>query len=207
MTIIPDTKDWTWVLRAPCPECGYDAATVAPEDVSARIEDYAATWQEALGRSTVRDRPAPDVWSPLEYGCHVRDACQIYDERLRLMLTEDGPSYPNWDQDETALAARYGEQEPETVTAELHAAAARWPPASLESPARNGTAPATAATARNLPSIRSPAISCMTSCTTCTTSGGLTHHRLAGDGHVRCRLRTQPIPVLVWSRVSQIVMA
>jgi len=124
MTIIPDTKDWTWVLSAPCLECGYDAATIAPEDVSDRLEDYAVAWQEVLGQSTVRDRPAPDVWSPLEYGCHVRDACQIYDERLRLMLTEDGPSYPNWDQDETALAARYREQEPETVAAELHAAAA-----------------------------------------------------------------------------------
>jgi hypothetical protein len=24
MTIVPDTKDWTWVLRRPCPECGFD---------------------------------------------------------------------------------------------------------------------------------------------------------------------------------------
>jgi hypothetical protein len=24
VTIIPDTKDWTWVLDRPCPECGLD---------------------------------------------------------------------------------------------------------------------------------------------------------------------------------------
>jgi hypothetical protein len=39
------------------------------------------------------------------------------------MLTEDDPLYPNWDQDETALADAYGTQDPATVTAELAAAA------------------------------------------------------------------------------------
>jgi hypothetical protein len=24
VTIVPDTKDWTWVLDRPCPECGLD---------------------------------------------------------------------------------------------------------------------------------------------------------------------------------------
>ena len=23
--IVPDTKDWTWVLDRPCEECGFDA--------------------------------------------------------------------------------------------------------------------------------------------------------------------------------------
>ena len=26
MSITPDTKDWTWVLERPCPECGFEAA-------------------------------------------------------------------------------------------------------------------------------------------------------------------------------------
>ena len=30
MPIVPDDKDWTWVLERPCPECGFDAATVPP---------------------------------------------------------------------------------------------------------------------------------------------------------------------------------
>ena len=25
VTIVPDTKDWTWVLERPCPECGLNA--------------------------------------------------------------------------------------------------------------------------------------------------------------------------------------
>ncbi|HEY5013683.1 MAG TPA: DinB family protein, partial [Acidimicrobiia bacterium] len=31
--ITPDTKDWTWVLERPCPECGFDASAFAREQV------------------------------------------------------------------------------------------------------------------------------------------------------------------------------
>ena len=34
MPIVPDDKDWTWVLLRPCPECGFDASTLAPEDIA-----------------------------------------------------------------------------------------------------------------------------------------------------------------------------
>ncbi|HET9141273.1 DinB family protein [Actinophytocola sp.] len=122
--ITPDTKDWTWVLRRPCPECGYDASTVRAADVPALLRENAATWRPVLTAGPdPRVRPAPQVWSPLEYACHVRDACRVFDERLRLMLTEDDPHYPNWDQDRAAVEDRYGEQDPATVATELLAAA------------------------------------------------------------------------------------
>jgi DinB superfamily len=70
-----------------------------------------------------RHRPAPGKWSALEYGCHVRDVLRLYDRRLWLMLTQEGPQYPNWDQDATAVADRYDEQDPATVAAELIQAA------------------------------------------------------------------------------------
>lgn len=123
MTIPPDTKDWTWVLRQPCPECGYDASTVSPQEVSARLKKCASAWVGVLGREDVKLRPAPTVWSPLEYACHVRDVCRLYLERLELMLTTDDPMYPNWDQDATAVEERYGEQSPITVTEQLAGAA------------------------------------------------------------------------------------
>jgi hypothetical protein len=122
--ITPDTKDWTWVLNRPCPECGYDAGTVLARDVPARLLDNAAAWRAVLaGPGDPRVRPEPDVWSPLEYACHVRDVCRVYDERLRLMLTEDDPRYPNWDQDRTAVEDRYAEQAPPVVADDLAAAA------------------------------------------------------------------------------------
>jgi hypothetical protein len=80
--IVPDTKDWTWVLNEACPECGFEAA--------------------AFPAVAVADQ---------------------YNHRLVLMLTQDDPLYPNWDQDSTAVAERYGEQDPATVSAELAAAA------------------------------------------------------------------------------------
>ncbi len=39
------------------------------------------------------------------------------------MLNEDDPHFENWDQDETAVAERYASQDPETVAAEVVAAA------------------------------------------------------------------------------------
>jgi DinB superfamily len=126
MPIVPDTKDWTWVLERPCPECGFDAASIELEDVGQMVRDNVAEWQQALARprDEVVTRPSADRWSALEYACHVRDVLRIYHERLVLMLTEDDPDFANWDQDETAVAERYGEQDPATVAAELAAAAA-----------------------------------------------------------------------------------
>ena len=115
----PDTKDWTWVLDRPCPECGLDTSTIDHDDVPAMLRANAVAWRDVLARDDVRTRPDPDTWSPLEYAAHVRDTCRVYTERLHLMLTQDGPAYPNWDQDATAVADRYGEQDPATVADEL----------------------------------------------------------------------------------------
>jgi hypothetical protein len=120
--IVPDTKDWTWVLDRPCPECGLDTSSIAATEVAGLLRYCALHWVDVLAQPGVRQRPRPAVWSPLEYGCHVRDTCRLYAYRLNLMLTEDDPLYPNWDQDETAIAERYGEQDPATVSGELVAA-------------------------------------------------------------------------------------
>jgi hypothetical protein len=124
MTIIPDTKDWTWVLQRPCPECGLDTSTFPREAVAGMILANAEDWLRVLADTADPGlRPAPGRWSALEYACHVRDVLRLYDYRLGLMLTTDDPLYPNWDQDETAVAERYGEQDPGTVASELAEAA------------------------------------------------------------------------------------
>lgn len=123
MTIVPDTKDWTWVLQRPCPECGFDTQGFAVEAVPGMILANAAAWQDALAAGEARARPEPGKWSPLEYGCHVRDVLRLYDQRLELMLSQDDPLFPNWDQDQTAIADRYAEQDPATVAAALRRAA------------------------------------------------------------------------------------
>ena len=122
MSIERDTKDWTWVLERPCPECGFDASSVPFEDVPDLVRRNAEQWPAVLGRADARNRPSADRWSPLEYACHVRDVFRLFDMRLHRMLDEDDPTFVNWDQDETAVAARYDEQDPVAVGHELVAA-------------------------------------------------------------------------------------
>ena len=119
----PDTKDWTWVLDRPCPECGFDARSVRPEEVKNRVYANASAWRRVLEHDGAARRRSPGVWSPLEYACHVRDVCRVFGGRVRLMLDEDEPTFPNWDQDETALAEGYGAQDPLLVGRQLAEAA------------------------------------------------------------------------------------
>ncbi|WP_028645192.1 methyltransferase domain-containing protein [Nocardioides sp. URHA0020] len=118
-TIDPDTKDWTWVLERPCPECGFDATTTTVDRIPEVIRDNATAWEAVLTLDDAGVRPEPSTWSPLEYAAHVRDVHRIFDLRVGLMLDQDDPTFPNWDQDETALADRYAEQDPATVATEL----------------------------------------------------------------------------------------
>jgi hypothetical protein len=114
---VPDDKDWTWVLDRPCPECGYDATTV--DDVAGRTRTAVATIRAALAAPDAATRPCPDIWSSLEYACHVRDVCIVFGARLAAMRGQDDPLFANWDQDETARADRYWTQDPATVSTEL----------------------------------------------------------------------------------------
>ncbi|HAS08950.1 MAG TPA: methyltransferase type 12 [Acidimicrobiaceae bacterium] len=122
--IVPDDKDWTWVLERPCPECGFDARSIDVTEVGDLIRTNASAWQRVLAAPDAGHRPSPDRWSPLEYACHVRDVFRLFAERLDLMLTQDGPHYANWDQDATAVEDDYASQSPVAVAVELTRAGA-----------------------------------------------------------------------------------
>lgn len=119
----PDVKDWTWVLQRACPECGFDAGDVPGPQVAGWVREKAACWPAVCARANVRDRPEPQVWSPLEYACHVRDVCRVFESRVSLMLSQVDPAFESWNQDTAAMAGGYGQQEPVTVGVELSAAA------------------------------------------------------------------------------------
>jgi len=122
--IAPDTKDWTWVLERPCPECGFDATVTEPAAVADRIRENAAELAAALEHDRAGTRPSPGVWSPTEYACHVRDVHRVFGQRVWLMLDEDDPEFENWDQDATAVESHYAGQAPGQVSGELVQAAA-----------------------------------------------------------------------------------
>ena len=109
------------MLERPCPECGFDAAAVRPRrGPEPRLRATRSAWQAVLADADVAVRPAADVWSPLEYACHVRDVHRVFDERLaadarrgRPAVRELGPGR------RPRSSGGYGEQDPATVAAEL----------------------------------------------------------------------------------------
>ena len=119
MPIVPDDKNWTWVLERPCPECGFVAEDYDVHDTAATLRGNAESWPSLLARPNVAVRPTDSQWSALEYGCHVRDVFRLYHYRLDLMLDEDGPHFANWDQDVAAVEERYDLQDPATVAVEV----------------------------------------------------------------------------------------
>ncbi len=120
MTIAPKTKDWTWTIGGACPDCGYDGPNFNETGTSEAIRVLAREFPAALlAHPSPAVRPNPETWAPVEYACHVRDVFRLYEYRLGLMLAEDGPTFPNWDQDETAIVDDYLAQDVAVVASEL----------------------------------------------------------------------------------------
>ena len=112
-----DAKDWTFVITEGCSECGF--APFDAHDTATRLRSSIGGWHDVLARPGVRTRPRPAVWSPLEYGCHVRDVCELFSARLNALLTADpevGARFADWDQDATALERRYWDDDPTEVS-------------------------------------------------------------------------------------------
>jgi S-DNA-T family DNA segregation ATPase FtsK/SpoIIIE len=107
-----------------CEECGFVYAAVASQDLPGRLAAAGPRFAAAL--ATVHDlrrRPAPSVWSPLEYTCHVRDVLRVQGERLALALRTDDPQFVPMGRDERAVLDAYNAQDPQAVLADLTAAA------------------------------------------------------------------------------------
>ena len=113
-------------LDGRCSECGFVYDLTRAEVVRRLTDDaelFVARISELDGDS-VRRRPSPDVWSPLEYACHVRDMLDVQRERVELIQREDSPELVPMGRDERVIEHRYNEQDPRVVSDELVAAAA-----------------------------------------------------------------------------------
>ena len=75
-----------------CTECGF---SYDPDDVPAASRTVRERAADIAGimRTTgidLRSRPEPEVWSPLEYACHVRDLLLVHRERILSARRIDG---------------------------------------------------------------------------------------------------------------------
>jgi hypothetical protein len=112
---VPEGWDWVRVQSEPCPWCGFDP----PDDLVASARDEAAAWSSWLRGVALdvdlRRRPSPEVWSAIEYACHVRDTLAVFTDRIRRVLVEDEPTFGWWDHEATVVEERYGEADPVVV--------------------------------------------------------------------------------------------
>jgi DinB family protein len=111
---------------AACRECGYDDATTTLPTARMQLLAGAAQIATAITDSpidTVARRPDPEVWSSLEYACHVRDVLLAQRERTLLALVEENPSFAPIYRDRRATTARYASEAPSDVADHVRTAA------------------------------------------------------------------------------------
>lgn len=116
-----------------CDECGFDYDALHPGDAPAAIRGFAKRYRAPLtrflpgedGDSLVRQRPAPETWSALEYAAHVRDVFEAYDRWIRQILADDRPILEGPGPDDLAVLRRYGEDDRAAVAEALAANAER----------------------------------------------------------------------------------
>lgn len=105
-----------------CTECGYDYKSVPTDRLAGRLRDLGPRYREAVGGTderAARRRPAPAVWSALEYACHMRDVLLVQRDRAVLALVEDNPGFARMYRDERVELCHYSAQPVAEVLDEL----------------------------------------------------------------------------------------
>jgi DinB superfamily len=111
-----------------CDKCRFIYADHSPPAIAQEIHDLGDRYRSVLADGAIDEtrlgiRPAPGVWSPVEYGCHVRDVLLAQRERLLLALVEDQPTLVSIYRDERAELAQYSDETPAQVAGEITFAA------------------------------------------------------------------------------------
>lgn len=112
-------------MTDPCAGCGFtydlSRAISAGDDIRAMAAEVVAL----LCNSAIdtRRRARPDVWSPLEYGCHLRDVLLVQRERVLAARRLEGADCASMGREERAGHDGYNEQDPLAVARQLGDAA------------------------------------------------------------------------------------
>ena len=122
-------EGWQWARAQSemCPQCGENAAAMDRERLGPALLESADEWRtflEGADEEYLRHIPAPGVFSPIQYGAHVRDIQRVYGDRILLMLHESGPVFPQFNPDESAWNA-FNEHEVDALADQIHEQAER----------------------------------------------------------------------------------
>ncbi len=112
-----------------CAACGFDGARYDDPGLLEALRALGPRWQSLLSDTgpALRRRPDPDVWSAIEYAAHSRDITALHVFGVEQALTEDEPVFPGIAAEELieAASAKYNDEDPDVVAAELGAQADR----------------------------------------------------------------------------------
>lgn len=107
-----------------CDECGFEYDLAQAPRAATSIVAGTGEFASLLNGSTdVHIRPKPEVWSPLEYGCHLRDMLLVQRERVLAARRRDRPVCEPMGRDERGGHDGYAQQDPADVAAQLTMAA------------------------------------------------------------------------------------
>lgn len=98
-----------------------------PDSLGARLVDSAAGWRVFLLEADdayLRANPGPGIFSPIQYGAHVRDITRVYGDRIVLMLRENDPVFPQFNPPEDVWE-RYNALGREVLADDIEAQARR----------------------------------------------------------------------------------
>jgi hypothetical protein len=112
-----------------CEACGFDGGSYDDASLLDALRGLGARWRALIAESgsALRQRPAPDVWSAIEYAAHSRDITALHVFGVEQALTVDEPSYPPIAADELieSAAATYVSSDPDEVVNSLDGEASR----------------------------------------------------------------------------------
>ncbi len=111
-----------------CAECGFVYDLDQAEKFGPAVVEGSAEFEGLLRRPDARltMRPEPAVWSPLEYGCHLRDVLLVQRERVLHARRSHRPTAVPMGRDERVEHDGYASQDPAGVAGQLAAAAAMF---------------------------------------------------------------------------------
>jgi len=112
-----------------CEACGFDGGGYSDAALVQSFRDLGPTWHALVAScgDELRVRPAPEVWSALEYAAHSRDITALHAFGVNYALSEDEAALPGIDGDSLIqeAAAAYRDADADAVVAELATEAAR----------------------------------------------------------------------------------
>ena len=98
-------EGWQWARAQTdqCPQCGLHPGAMERDRLGDALLEAATAWRDFLTTADdtyLRTVPGPGIFSPIQYGAHVRDIQRVYGDRIQLMLREQGPVFPQFNPDE-----------------------------------------------------------------------------------------------------------